>query len=263
MSIEIVSKSDYIVCLGSMISKDSEEIKELIIKAIAKNSAEFIYMHPIDDIDLKLYSSQFIKYEVGSEEGVLALLLDYFTTNRSDELEDFIGELDIGYISAESSAGEEEFEEMIERASNKKTKTLILGEDLFTHERVENIKSMIKTLEKYSDLNIVLLKDIELEEKSLEEPEELDSYNGTVIYSYKDEKDDGFIYGSESFSRVAKISNEDKIKVNYKNESIEKIFKLDKNLQGTIALCGIKNSDESFLSHGYRYKQVKIGKVEA
>lgn len=263
MSLEIISKSDYIISLGSFISKDNQEVADLIIESIAKNSAEFIYMHPIDDIDLKLYYSQFVKYEVGSEEGILSLLLEYFTKNRSEELETFIDELDIGYISAESSAGEEEFEEMLEKASNKKSQTLILGRDLFTHERVENIKSMIKILEEFSDLNIVLLDDVKLESKELEEPEELNSYNGTVIYSYLDEESEDVVFGSESFSRVAKISNKDTILVNYKNQSVEKVFKLDKNLQGTIALCGVKSSDESFLSDGYRYKQVKIEKVEA
>lgn len=263
MSIEIVSKSDYIICLGFMISKDSQSVKNLIIESIAKNSSEFIYMHPIDDIDLKLYYTQFVKYEVGSEEGILALLLEYFTTNRSNELESFISELDIGYISAESSAGEEEFEEMLDRTSNKKTKTLVLGEDLFTHKRVENIKGMIKALKEFSDFNIVLLKDLELEDKELEEPEELNSYNGTVIYSYKDDTNKDVVYGSESFSRVAKITDKDNILVNYAGKNIQKTFRVDKNLQGTIALCGIKNSDDSFLSYGYRYKQVKIEKVGA
>ncbi len=135
MSLETVSKSDYIVCLGAMISKDSPKMNDLIIEAIAKNEAEFIYMHPIDDIDLKLYCTQFIKYEVGSEEGVLSLLLEYFTKKRSDDLEEYLSDLDIGYISAESSAGEEEFEEMVERSSNKTTKTIIWGEDLFTHRK--------------------------------------------------------------------------------------------------------------------------------
>lgn len=262
MSLEIVSKSDYIICLGSFISKDSQELKDLIIESIAKNSSEFIYMHPIDDMDLKLYYTQFVKYEVGSEEGILALMLEYFTKNRTNTLEEYIQELDIGYISAESSAGEEEFEEMCERASNKTTKTLVLGDDLFSHERVENIKSMIKALKEFSDLNIVLLSDVELTDKTLEEPDELSSYNGTVIYSHKDEESNNEVYGSESFSRVAKIANNDLISLYYGKNSIQKVFKLDKNLQGTIALCGIKSDDESFLSQGYPYKQVKIQKVD-
>lgn len=263
MNLELVSKSDYIICLGSMISKDSPKMNDLIIEAIAKNEAEFIYMHPIDDIDVKLYCTQFVKYEVGSEEGILALLLEYFTKNRSDSLEKYLLDLDIGYISAESSAGEEEFEEMVEKSLNKTTKTIILGEDLFTHERVANISSMIKAFKEFSGFNVILLSDIILNASDeLEDVAELKSYNGTVTYKYTSNEDE-FIYGSESFSRVAKVANKDTISLNYANESIQKIFKLDKNLQGTIALCGVKSDDESFLSQGYRYKQVKIEKVDA
>jgi len=262
MNLNMISKSDYIVSFGAMLSKDSKEIKESIIEAIAKNSAEFIYMHPIDDIDLKIYYSQFIKYEVGSEEGVLALLLEFFTKNRSDLLEEYISEFDIGYISAESSAGEEEFEEMVEKSSNKKSMTLILGDDIFSHERVENISKMIKFLEEFSDLNIVLIdeknsKYLEMSDSNLEEVEELSSFNGTVLYTVSLE-DESFIYGSESFSRVAKINDNDEIIASFANEKIKKVFKLDKSLQGTIALC----SDEKLLG-SYRYRQVKIEKVNA
>ncbi|WP_428024341.1 hypothetical protein [Arcobacter sp.] len=262
MNLELVSKSDYIVCLGAMISKDSPKMNDLIIEAIAKNSAEFIYMHPVDDIDVKLYCTQFVKYEVGSEEGILALLLEYFTKDRSDELEEYLSELDIGYISAESSAGEEEFEEMVEKSLNKTTKTIILGEDLFTHERVANISAMIKAFKEFSDFNIISLSDFILNANDeLEDVAELKSYNGTVIYKYASNEDE-FVYGSESFSKVAKVSNKDVISLNYGKQSIQRVFKLDKNLQGTIALCGVKADDESFLSQGYRYKQVKIEKVE-
>ena len=264
MNLEIVSKSDYIICLGSMISKDSPKMNDLIIEAIAKNSAEFIYMHPIDDINVKLYCTQFVKYEVGSEEGVLALLLEYFTKDRSSLVEEYVCELDVGYLSAESSVGEEEIEEMAERALGKKTKTIILGEDLFTHERFSNISNLIKIFEEFSGFNVVLLSQNDLyPNEELEEVAELSSYNGTVVYRYNTMEDDNFVYGSESFSRVAKVSNKDTISLNYGKNSITKVFKLDKNLQGTIALCGLKNDDDSFLSQGYRYKQVKIEKVEA
>lgn len=264
IDLEIVSKSDYIICLGSMISKDSPEVNNLILEAIAKNEAEFIYMHPIDEIDLKLYYTQFLKYEVGSEEGVLALLLEYFTKDRSASLEEYLSDLDIGYISAESSAGEEEFEEMVEKSQGKTTKTIVLGADLFTHERVNNILSMVKAFEEFSGFNVVLLNDINLDtNKDLEDVAELKSYNGTVIYKYNSNEDDSFVYGSESFARVAKISDKDDISLNYNKQNVNKVFKLDKNLQGTIALCGVKNDDDSFLSQGYRYKQVKIEKVEA
>ena len=246
-----------------MILRDNEEVKDLILEAIAKNEAEFIYMHPIDDIDLKLFYTQFLKYEVGSEEGVLALLLDFFTKNRSASLEKYLNDLDHGYISAESSAGEEEFEEMIERSLDKKTKTIIIGEDLFSHERAKNLYSMIKAFEEFTDFNVVILTNDEINpSETLEDVEELSSYNGTVIYKYNTEEDDSFVYGSESFARVAKVQDKDNIYLNYGKDSLQKTFKLDKNLQGTIALCGVNEEDASFLSRGYRYKQVKIEKVE-
>ena len=47
----------------------------------SKNGSNFVYMHPIDNANLKSSYSQFIKYEVGSEEGICALLLDTLLKN--------------------------------------------------------------------------------------------------------------------------------------------------------------------------------------
>ena len=266
---EIIAKSDYIITFGSFLSADNEEIQEAIIKAIAKNTAEFIYMHPIDNVDLKVYYSQFIKYEVGSEEGISTLLLDTFVKESSEKIRAYIDDLDIGYISAESSAGEEEFEEAYTRAEGKLQKTLILGRDIFTHERVENITKILSVIRKYSDLSIISLDEEyqhilnEALDENLEEPEELHSYNGTVLYRTYGEENTNIIVGSESFSRIAKVANKDEVFVNCGGEKIKKSFLVDKNLYGTIALCAMNDDDSSCLSDGYRYKQVKIEKVDA
>ena len=57
-----------------MLADNKEEVRNSIIESIAKTNAKFVYMHPIDNIDLKLYYTQFIKYEVGSEEGCLCFI---------------------------------------------------------------------------------------------------------------------------------------------------------------------------------------------
>lgn len=265
---EIIAKSDYIITFGSFLAADNVEIQEAIIKAIAKNTAEFVYMHPIDNVDLKVYYSQFIKYEVGSEEGVAALLLDTFVKNSDKKVEDYINDLDIGYISAESSAGEEEFEEAYERSSKKIQKTLIIGRDVFSHERIENITKILSVIRKYSDLTVISLDEEyqyilnEIEDENIDEVEELHSYNGTVIYrTYGEEKTD-ILVGSESFARIAKTSNNDKIYINCCGEKFERTFVIDKNLYGTIALCAMNSDDSSILSQNYRYKQVKIEKAD-
>lgn len=226
-------------------------------------------MHPIDNVDLKVYYSQFIKYEVGSEEGVASLLLSTFAKNSDQNTKNYIDDLDIGYISAESSAGEEEFEEAYETSQDKKCKTLILGRDIFSHQRVDNIVKILAVLKRYSDLNIVCLEEEhqrvldEMDSQELDEVEDLDSYNGTVVYTLYGENNNNSLIGSESFARVAKIVNKDEVFVNCCGEKIKKDFIVDKNLQGTVALCSIADDDTSFLSKGYRFKQVKIEKVDA
>lgn len=265
---EIIAKSDFIITFGSFLAADNVEIQEAIIQAIAKNTAEFVYMHPIDNVDLKVYYSQFIKYEVGSEEGIASLLLDTFVKSSDEKVENFINDLDIGYISAESSAGEEEFEEAYERTIEKSEKTLILGRDIFTHSRVESITKILSVIRKYSDLNVICLdKEYqhiinEILDENLDEVEELDSYNGTVIYRTYGEEDTHILVGSESFARIAKVANNDNVFINCCGEKIQKSFIIDKNLYGTIALCAMNNDDSSSLSQGYRYKQVKIEKVD-
>lgn len=265
---EIISKSDYILTLGSFLAQDNIEIQDAIIEAIAKNSAEFVYMHPIDNVDLKVYYSQFIKYEVGSEEGVASLLVDTFVKNADEKIQEYIDDLDIGYISAESSAGEEEFEEAFEKAQTKENKLLIVGRDIYSHARVKNIIKLLAVLNKYSDLTVISLDEriqnlLDYEKlEEIEEVEDLHSYNGTVLYRVYGEEKTDVLVGSESFARIAKVTNDDDILINCGTEKFQRKFVVDNNLYGTIALCAMNDEDESLLSKGYRYKQVKIEKVE-
>lgn len=266
---EIIAKSDYILTFGTFLARDNVEIQEAIIEAIAKNTAEFVYMHPIDNVDLKVYYSQFIKYEVGSEEGIASLLLETFVKESDEKIQNFIEDLDIGYISAESSAGEEEFEEAYERGIEKSEKTLIIGRDIFSHERVENITKILSVIRKYTNINIVSLDPrfqsilTESSDENIEEPEELHSYNGTILYRTYGEENTDILVGSESFARIAKVANDDDIFINCAGEKIQRKFVVDKDLYGTIALCAMNSDDSTALSGGYRYKQVKIEKVDA
>lgn len=265
--IEIIAKSDYIISFGSMLSDNRENETNSIIEAIAKTNAKFTYMHPIDNINLKLYYTQFIKYEVGSEEGICALLLETFAKNYDENVNKFINDLDLGYISAESSAGEEEFEEAYENYVEAKNKLLIIGDDLVEHERIENIIRLVALIKKYTDFELLILNN-DLENKvnsctnfDLEEIEELKSFNGTLVYKLIDNTQNDELISSVTFANIAKVSNNDEIYINTKDEKIKRILKIDESLNGTIAILKVKNSDNIF--NGYRYKQVKIEKVEA
>ncbi|RXK02976.1 hypothetical protein CRV02_02310 [Arcobacter sp. CECT 8989] len=265
--IEKILNSDYIISFGSFLAQDNEQVKEAIIETIAQKNAEFIYMHPIDNVDLKVYYSQLIKYEVGSEEGIASMLLDTFVNDASEKIKDYLNDLDMGYISAESSAGEEEFEEACEKAEDKTSKVLLVGRDITTHERVRNIVKILSAINKYSDLDVICLDEKTQEQvescndEDIEEVEELDSYNGTVVYSIFDEQDCQKLVGSQSFARIAKVQDKDEVYLNYNGQKVKKQFIINDDLYGTVALCPILDSNISFLTENYRYKQVKVEKA--
>ena len=264
---EIIAKSDFIISFGSMLADNKEDIRNSIIESIAKTNAKFTYMHPIDNIDLKLYYTQFIKYEVGSEEGICALLMDTFIKECDEKTRKFINDLDLGYISGESSAGEEEFEESYSNYLEAKNKLLIIGDDLIEHEKIENIIKLLALIKKYTNFELIVLNE-DLGNKinlctnfDLEEIEELKSFNGTLVYKLIDEQQNDELIASKTFANIAKVANGDEIYINSKDEKIKRTLKVDETLNGTIAILKVKNSDDIF--NGYRYKQVKIEKVEA
>jgi NADH-quinone oxidoreductase subunit F len=264
---ELIAKCDFIISIGSMLADNKEDIRNNVIESIAKTNAKFTYMHPIDNIDLKLYYTQFIKYEVGSEEGICALLLDTFVKECDEKTRKFINDLDLGYISAESSAGEEEFEEAYGNYLEAKNKLLIIGDDFVEHEKIENIIKLLALIKKHTNFELIVLNE-DLENKinsctnfDLEEIEELKSFNGTLVYKLIDENQSDELIASKTFANIAKVANGDEIYINSKDEKIKRTLKVDETLNGTIAILKVKNSDDIF--NGYRYKQVKIEKVEA
>lgn len=261
--IQQILNSDFIISIATFL--EDEKLKDSIEQAVKNNNAKFVYMHPIDNFNLKPFYSQLIKYEVGSEEGISALLLNSFVSNSDEKTKTFLDDLDLGYISAESSAGEEEFEEAFENSQKSKVKTLIIGNDLINHQRVENIVKLLAIFKKYSDFNLVVLNE-ELEKKidsckdfDLEELEELKSFNGTLVYKLDGNKDELIV--SQTFANIAKVSNGNEVFVISKNEKIKRVLKIDENLHGTIAILKTKINEDIF--NGYKYKQVKIEKVEA
>lgn len=152
-----IEASDAVIMIGTRISRDNPGIKYAVNIATKKQRAEFIYMHPIDDIALQNKYTQFVKYEAGSEEGVMALLTSYLISNVPDSLKKYFDDLDIGYLSGETSVGEEELENIVKKLTRRKNKTLIIGEDLYGHENGSNIAKLVGLVDKYTDFNVMMI----------------------------------------------------------------------------------------------------------
>ena len=136
---ETIAQSDAIIMIGTRISIDNPDITYSVDIATKKQNAQFIYMHPIDDIALQDRYTQFSKYEAGSEEGVLALLASYLIKDIPAEYKQYFDDMDIGYLSGETSVGEEELESIVNKLSKSKKKILVIGEGLYGHPQASNI----------------------------------------------------------------------------------------------------------------------------
>ncbi len=157
--LETLAASDIVISLGVWFQDESTEFTTLVRKTLDEKKPKFVYMHPIEDTALQGCITQFVKYEVGSEEGVAALLAYTLLEDKEfpSEINDILEEFDIGYLSAESNVGEEELESMYETIDEKTTLSLIIGSDLYTHPKAGQIAKLIAFLEIYAGVNVVCI----------------------------------------------------------------------------------------------------------
>jgi len=152
-----LSESQAIIVLGSRINNDAPTVKYHINMASKWQRARVIYMHPMEDAEMQHIVTQFIKYEVGSEEGVAALLAHTLLENAelTQGLRSVLDDLDIGNLSAECNVGEEELEALKRSLLKKHGFSLVIGSDLYMHPRAEQIAKLVALLEAYAGFNVI------------------------------------------------------------------------------------------------------------
>ena len=158
-SLDAIKQSDAAIIIGSRIATDNPGVRYALTTAARHNGAKIVYAHPMEDVLMQNVITQFMKYEVGTEEGVLALLAHVILADADlDENErEFFDDLDLGYIYAETNIGEEELSDMINSFTRAKNRVLIIGNDLIAHERSDNIAKLAALIEKYSSFSLVIV----------------------------------------------------------------------------------------------------------
>ena len=267
-SCNAISQSDMVIVLGGRVSCDNEAVYDAVVSA-ANNGAKVIYMHPLEDVLMDGVITQMVKYEAGSEEGVVAMLaktlLDGCET--SDAVQQFLDDLDEGYLCAESNVGEEEFGLIFETAAVSHKKTLVVGLDLFNHKNSTNIAKLCGVIDsfssfsvvidsKYSDSNGVEMLDVG-QQGVLDPVSPLPEYNGTIVYQcYPDKQSNNdTLRGSAQFAIAARLNSGDFVAIDGYDGT--KTFLVDETLKGTIALNVLNEESDC----GYRFEKIKITRV--
>jgi len=158
-SLDAIKQSDAVIVIGSRIATDNPGVRYAVSIASKHNGAKVVYAHPIEDVLMQNVTTQLMKYEVGTEEGVMALLAYAILKDADldDDEREFFDDLDLGYIGAETNIGEEELSLMMKSFSRAKNRTLIIGNDLIAHERSGNIAKLAALIEKYSEFSLVIV----------------------------------------------------------------------------------------------------------
>jgi len=155
--LKTLGKSQGIIILGTRLNDDHPTVKYHVNMASKWERARVAYIHPMEDPEMQTIVTQFIKNEVGSEEGVAALLAEVLLRDAPlpESARAFLNDLDIGQLSAESNVGEEELEVLRASLQKRHGFSLIVGTDLYTHPRAKEIAKIIALFEKYGGYNVI------------------------------------------------------------------------------------------------------------
>jgi NADH-quinone oxidoreductase subunit G len=158
-SLDAIKQADAIVVIGTRVATDNPGVRYAMTTASKHNGAKVVYAHPMEDTLMQNIVTQFIKYEVGTEEGVVALLANELLkkTDISDEERAYFDALDLGYLEAESNVGDDELTLMSKSFMRAKNKVMIVGADMFAHTRAQNIAKIVAMIEKYTDFSLVVI----------------------------------------------------------------------------------------------------------
>jgi NADH-quinone oxidoreductase subunit G len=159
-SLTSVKESDFTVVLGCSVGNDSPILKHQIAISSKTNKSEVVYMHPVEDVTLANIVTNFIKYEVGTENGVVGLLTELFIQNNEKlpkNVKEFLDEFDDGYVSSETNVSENDKATLLRQIRRKKNKNIIVGSDLIYSKDAQDIAVMLGWLNLYSDFKITIV----------------------------------------------------------------------------------------------------------
>lgn len=226
-----------------------------------------VCFYPFLDCEADLY----IRYEVGTEEGVVALFLYEFASKGADiKLSDFINALDYGYLSAETNVSEEELQIVKNAILKSKNPLLLVGRDILAHSHKANILNMLSALKAHSKCDILCESDSLPQNYELESPQNLPEHNGCVIFvdylnsdSARDSRDlqDSqdlkqipTLKISREFARAWRLSDKQELRFTLDSQEIRAICDLSENFSGIIGILrGTKG-----LKQNYPFKNISI-----
>lgn len=208
-----------------------------------------VCLYPFLDCESDFY----IRYEVGTEEGVVALLLYELNNGTNPKIKHFVDSLDYGYLSAETNISEEEIKELKRLLLGHKNPLLLIGDDIMFHPRKQNIINMLGALLEVSGVDIMLENEFIPPIYTLESIQDLPENNGCVIYANNSDSNDAILKISKEFARAWKLTNGENISFEMDKKVINAKCSIDDDFSGIIGIL-----QSNLQNVGYKFKTIAI-----
>jgi len=154
-----VMKSDFVMSLGTSLRNDNPNARYAFNNVQKMNKGAGLYFHPVGDTLVPTFGKniEVFTHKVGHEEAVLLLIIDLFADH--DKLPSSVKEqLDraklVELLGGDSKKFDATFTKMMKK---KESFSLIVGEDLYFHQKAENIAKLIAVLENCSDVKVAMI----------------------------------------------------------------------------------------------------------
>jgi NADH-quinone oxidoreductase subunit G len=246
-NLEAVKQADAVVLIGSRIATDNPGVRYALTTAARHNGAKIVYAHPMEDALMKNTATQFMKYEVGTEEGVMALLANELLKNADvdDATRAFLADLDLGYLEAESNVGDDELTLMSKSFARAQNKVLIIGADMFAHARAANIAKLAALIEKYTEFSLLVV------------PNEVNSIGVSLICDLdRDEKVDNVVGYNAAGEYIISALEDADLKVPALNQQEGTVVSIDNRVLPLNAALGFEGYELNDIANALGIKSV-------
>jgi len=161
-----IKASNFVVCVGTAVRYDAPVVGFAINNAMTMNKGAGLYFHPVGDKVIDTFSKNMmsINNAIGAEEHVLAYILSTFAKiasetegNEVPALPKAVADIVSKYDSALLGLPED-FEAGFEKMLAKKDSfSLVIGEDLYCHDKAENIAKLAGLISQYTNFTVTVI----------------------------------------------------------------------------------------------------------
>jgi NADH-quinone oxidoreductase subunit G len=153
-----VMASDFVMSVGASLRNDNPNARYAFNNVQKMNKGAGLYFHPVGDNLVPTFGKtiQVFNHKVGYEEAVLLMIIKLFA-DESKLPASVKEQLSTDFVTLLGGDKKKFDKAMVKMLKKKENFSLIVGEDLYFHEKAKNLANLIALLEASSDVKVAMI----------------------------------------------------------------------------------------------------------